>query len=46
MLSDNYHKPPLLIVRTLHIAVSILKLNGIADVVNGGGLDDLKQNMK
>ncbi len=28
------------------IAVSILKLNGIADAVNGGGLDDLKQNMK
>lgn len=28
------------------IAVSILKQNGIADAVNGGGLDDLKQNMK
>ena len=28
------------------IAVSILKQNGIVDVVNGGGLDDLKQSMK
>ena len=28
------------------IAVSILKQNGIADAVNGGGLVDLKQNMK
>ena len=28
------------------IAVSILKQNGIADAVNGGGLDDLKQNRK
>jgi len=28
------------------IAVSILKQNGIADAVNGGGLNDLKQNMK
>ena len=28
------------------IAVSILKQNGIADALNGGGLDDLKQNMK
>ncbi len=28
------------------IAVSILKQNGIADAINGGGLDDLKQNMK
>ena len=28
------------------IAVSILKQNGIADAVNGGGLDDLKQSMK
>ncbi len=28
------------------IAVSILKQNGIADAVNGGGLEDLKQNMK
>lgn len=28
------------------IAVSILKQNGIADAVNGGGLDGLKQNMK
>ena len=28
------------------IAVSIVKQNGIADAVNGGGLDDLKQNMK
>ena len=28
------------------IAVSILKQNGIADAVNGGGIDDLKQNMK
>ena len=28
------------------IAVSILKQNGIADAVNGGSLDDLKQNMK
>lgn len=28
------------------IAVSILKQNGIADAVNCGGLDDLKQNMK
>ena len=28
------------------IAVSILKQNGIADAINGGGLEDLKQNMK
>ena len=28
------------------IAISILKQNGIADAVNGGGLDDLKQNRK
>ncbi|RYY01061.1 MAG: rhodanese-like domain-containing protein [Gammaproteobacteria bacterium] len=28
------------------VAVSILKQNGIADAVNGGSLDDLKQNMK
>ena len=28
------------------IAVSILKQYGIADAVNGGGLEDLKQNMK
>ena len=28
------------------IAVSILKQNGIEDAFNGGGLDDLKQNMK
>ena len=28
------------------IAVSILKQNGIADAVNGGGFEDLKQNMK
>ena len=28
------------------IAVSILKQNGIAHAVNGGGLEDLKQNMK
>ena len=28
------------------VAVSILKQNGIADAVNGGGLDDLKQNIK
>ncbi len=28
------------------IAVSILKQNGIADAVNGGGLNDLKRNMK
>ena len=28
------------------IAVSILKQNDIADAVNGGGLHDLKQNMK
>ena len=28
------------------IAVSILKQNGIVDAVNGGGLNDLKQNMK
>ena len=28
------------------IAVSILKQNGISDAVNGGGLDDLKQNIK
>ena len=27
-------------------AVSILKQNGIADAVNGGGLDDLKQIIK
>ena len=25
------------------MAVSILKQNGITDVINGGGLDDLKQ---
>lgn len=28
------------------IAVSILKQNGINDAINGGGLDDLKQNNK
>ena len=28
------------------IAVSILKQNGINDAINGGGLDDVKQNMK
>ena len=28
------------------VAVSILKQCGIADVVNGGGLDNLKQNIK
>ena len=28
------------------IAVSILKQNGIADAINGGGLEDLKQKMK
>ena len=28
------------------IAVSILKQHGIADAVNGGGLDDLKQNRR
>jgi phage shock protein E len=28
------------------IAVSILKQNGIADAVNGGGLEDLKQTLK
>lgn len=28
------------------MAVSILKQNGIAEAVNGGGLDDLKQNLK
>ena len=28
------------------IAVSILKQNGINDVINGGGLDDLKLKMK
>ncbi len=28
------------------MAVSILKQNGIIDVINGGGLDDLKQNNK
>ena len=27
-------------------AVSILKQNGINDAINGGGLDDLKQNNK
>ncbi|MBC7536656.1 MAG: rhodanese-like domain-containing protein [Ferruginibacter sp.] len=27
-------------------AVSILKQNGIAEAINGGGLDDLKQNTK
>ena len=28
------------------MAVSILKQNGINDAINGGGLDDLKQNNK
>ena len=28
------------------VAVSILKQNGIAEAINGGGLDDLKQNTK
>lgn len=28
------------------IAVSILKQYGITDAVNGGGIDDLKQNLK
>ena len=28
------------------MAVSILKQHGIAEAVNGGGLDDLKQNIK
>ncbi len=28
------------------IAVTILKQNGIAEAINGGGLDDLKQNNK
>lgn len=28
------------------MAVSIVKQNGINDAVNGGGLDDLKLNMK
>lgn len=28
------------------IAVSILAQNGIANAVNGGGLDDLKQSMR
>ncbi len=28
------------------MAVSILKQNGINDALNGGGLDDLKQNNK
>lgn len=28
------------------MAVSILKQNGINDAINGGGLDDLKQNIK
>lgn len=28
------------------IAVTILKQHGIADAVNGGGLEDLKQNIK
>ncbi len=31
---------------TSGIAVSILKQHGIGDAVNGGGLDDLKQNIK
>lgn len=28
------------------MALTILQQNGINEVVNGGGLDDLKQNMK
>lgn len=28
------------------VAISILKQNGIVDAVNGGGLEDSKQNMK
>lgn len=28
------------------MAVFILKQNGITEVINGGGLDDIKQNMK
>lgn len=28
------------------MAVSILKQNGIVEAINGGGLDDLKQNLK
>ena len=28
------------------VAVSILKQHGIAEAINGGGLDDLKQNTK
>ena len=28
------------------IAVTILKQNGIADITNGGGLDDLKEALK
>lgn len=28
------------------IAVSILKQNGIAEAINGGSLDELKQNIK
>lgn len=28
------------------IAVSVLKQHGITDAINGGGLDDLKQNIK
>ncbi len=28
------------------MAVSILKQNGITDAINGGGLEDLKQNSK
>lgn len=43
------HKPIIAYCRSGNrsgMAVSMLKQNGIADVVNGGGLDELKQNMK
>lgn len=37
---------PIIVYCRSGIAVSILKQNGIADAVNGGGLNDFKRNMK